>query len=61
MQITFLPNNGYAQSTFGDIRGTVRDPSGLALPQAVVTLHNVDENTNRSVISDDNGAICSRT
>jgi len=45
---------GYAQSTFGDLRGTTRDPSGLALPQALVTLHNVDENTTRSIISDDN-------
>jgi uncharacterized surface anchored protein len=45
---------GYAQSTFGDLRGTTRDPAGLALPQAVVTLHNVDENTTRSIISDDN-------
>ncbi|HTW63704.1 MAG TPA: carboxypeptidase regulatory-like domain-containing protein [Bryobacteraceae bacterium] len=50
-----LPVIGYAQSTFGDIRGTVRDPSGLALPQAVVTLHNVDENTSRTVTSDDHG------
>jgi hypothetical protein len=46
----------YAQSTFGDIRGTTRDPSGLALPRAVVTLHNLDENTNRSVTSDDNAS-----
>jgi hypothetical protein len=43
-----------AQSTFGDIRGTVRDPAGLALPQAVVTLHNTDENTTRSALSDEN-------
>ena len=47
---------GHAQSTFGDIRGTTRDPSGLALPQAVVTLHNLDENTTRSAITDDSGA-----
>jgi hypothetical protein len=46
----------FAQSTFGDIRGTTRDPSGLALPQAVVTLHNVGENTSRSVTSDDNAS-----
>src|SRR5579863_5228643 len=51
-----LPVNGYAQSTFGDIRGTTRDPQGLALPQAVVTLHNLDDNTNRSGLSDDNGS-----
>ncbi|MGA2215542.1 MAG: carboxypeptidase-like regulatory domain-containing protein, partial [Bryobacteraceae bacterium] len=48
------PVIGYAQSTFADVRGTTRDPAGLALPQAVVTLHNVDENTSRSVLSDDN-------
>jgi hypothetical protein len=51
-----LPAIGYAQSTFGDVRGTVRDPAGLALPQAVVTLHNVDENTTRSAVSDDNAS-----
>ena len=50
-----LPVIGYAQSTFGDIRGTTRDPAGLALPQAVVTLHNLDENTTRSAITDDSG------
>ena len=49
-----LPVMGYAQSTFGDLRGTTRDPAGLALPQALVTLHNVDENTTRSVVSDEN-------
>jgi hypothetical protein len=49
-----LPVVSYAQSTFGDIRGTTRDPAGLGLPQSVVTLHNLDDNTSRSVISDDN-------
>ena len=51
-----LPVIGYAQSTFGDIRGTTRDPAGLALPQALVTLHNLDDNTNRSTLSDDNAS-----
>jgi hypothetical protein len=50
-----LPVIGYAQSTFGDIRGTVRDPASLGVPQAEVTLHSLDENTNRMVISDANG------
>jgi Carboxypeptidase regulatory-like domain len=50
-----LPVIGYAQSTFGDIRGTTRDPAGLALPQAVVTLHSLDDNTSRSAITDDSG------
>jgi hypothetical protein len=49
------PIAGCAQSTFGDIRGTVRDPSNLPVPQAEVTLHNVDENTNRVAASDGSG------
>src|ERR1700733_11950834 len=51
-----LPAIGYAQSTFGDIRGTTRDPAGLAVPQAVVTLHNLDDNTTRSALTDDSGS-----
>lgn len=54
MASLLLPALAYAQSTFGDIRGTTRDPAGLALPQTIVTLHNLDENTTRSAISDDN-------
>jgi hypothetical protein len=46
----------YSQSTFGDIRGTARDPGGLAVPQAVVTLLNLDENTTRMAPTDDNGS-----
>jgi len=51
-----LPAGGYAQSTFADIRGTTRDPAGLALPQTLVALHNLDDNTTRSAISDDNAS-----
>ncbi|HTA44700.1 MAG TPA: TonB-dependent receptor [Bryobacteraceae bacterium] len=50
-----LPVIGCAQSTFGDVRGTVRDASNLAIPQAEVTLHNVDENTDHAALSDANG------
>src|SRR5579871_5567670 len=50
-----LPVIGYAQSTFGDIRGTVRDPNGLVVPLAQVTLHSLDENTNRNSLTDDTG------
>src|SRR5579863_4350597 len=52
--LLLVPGISYAQSTFADIRGTTRDPANLALPQTLVTLHNVDENTSRSVLSDDN-------
>lgn len=53
--LLFLPAAGFAQSTFGDIRGTVRDPTNLPIPQAVVTLHYVDENTDRETMSDSAG------
>jgi hypothetical protein len=46
----------HAQSTFGDLRGVTRDPSGLPLPHAAVTVRSVDENSDRKVISDDEGA-----
>jgi hypothetical protein len=55
LPVILLPVTGYAQSTFGDIRGTTRDPANLALAQAVVSLHNLDENTTRSVVTDNSG------
>jgi hypothetical protein len=55
LPVILLPIAGYAQSTFGDIRGTIRDPAGLVLPQAVVTLHNLDDNTSRLATSDNSG------
>jgi Carboxypeptidase regulatory-like domain len=44
-----------AQSTFGSIRGTVQDASGAVVPGAQVVLHSIDENTDRTVTSDDAG------
>lgn len=44
-----------AQSTFGDILGTTRDPNGLVVPQATVTLHDLDENTDRETTTDGSG------
>jgi hypothetical protein len=52
----FMLHLAHAQSTFGDLRGTTRDPSGLALAQATVTVHSLDANTDRSVISGDDGS-----
>ena len=46
---------GVSQSTFGSIRGIVQDGSGAVIPGAHVTLHNIDEGTDRSVTSDDTG------
>lgn len=45
----------FAQSTFGSVRGVVEDSSGATIPGAQVILHSVDENTDRSVTSDDSG------
>jgi len=44
-----------AQSTFGTILGTVKDSSGSIVPNATVTIFNVDENTSRTVITNANG------
>ena len=45
----------WSQSTFGSIRGTVQDDSGAVIPGAEVTLHSVDENTDRIVQADSVG------
>jgi hypothetical protein len=50
-----LPRVSYSQSTFGDIRGTIHDAGNLPVPQAVVTLHDQEENTNRVATTDDSG------
>ncbi|WP_245632154.1 TonB-dependent receptor [Edaphobacter aggregans] len=38
-----------AQSTFGSIRGTAQDDSGAAIPDTQITLHSIDQNTDRVV------------
>jgi hypothetical protein len=45
----------FGQSTFGAVVGTVKDPSGAAVPNASVTLKNVDENVSRETTTKDNG------
>jgi hypothetical protein len=52
----FILQMAQAQSTFGDLRGTTRDSSGLALPKAVVTVHSVEENYDRKIVSGDDGS-----
>jgi hypothetical protein len=44
----------FAQST-GAIQGTITDPSGAAVPKAVVTLENQATAEQRSTITDDTG------
>ena len=38
-----------AQSTFGSVRGVAQDDSGAVLPETQITLHSLDENTERQV------------
>ena len=45
-----------AQSTFGTVLGTVKDPSGSAVPQAKVELVNTGTNALRTTLSGQNGA-----
>ena len=45
----------YGQSTFGEIRGVVRDAGGLPLPSALVVLHNVEKDTDRTVVCGGDG------
>ncbi len=48
------PLNG--QSTSGTVLGTVKDPSGAAIPTAVVKMTNTGTNAGRSTTTGDNGA-----
>jgi hypothetical protein len=45
-----------AQSTFGSILGTVRDPSGAVVATSVITVDNAGTSAHRSTLSDSGGA-----
>ena len=44
-----------AQSTFGNVVGTVQDATQAVVPNAAVTLHSEDDNSDRSATSNDTG------
>lgn len=44
-----------AQSTFGSIVGSATDKSGASIPGALVTVKNLDENTTRSTVANEQG------
>lgn len=44
-----------AQSTAGSIRGVVQDKTNAVVPQSHITLHSIDENTDRVVNADASG------
>jgi Carboxypeptidase regulatory-like domain/TonB dependent receptor len=46
----------YAQSTFGKVLGTVKDPSGSLIPMANVSLMNTGTNAEHSAITNSDGA-----
>ena len=45
----------FGQSTFGTVRGTVQDSTGSVIPGAQVTIHSIDENTDRVSTTNDSG------
>src|ERR1700761_2936201 len=55
LAVLLCPIMCFGQSTFGGIRGTVQDGSGAAIPDAQVTLHSIDENTDQITKTDTTG------
>ena len=56
--LLFLFGSGFAasgQSTLGSVSGSVRDPQGALVPNASVTLHRQESNTDRGVTSGPDG------
>ena len=45
----------FGQSTFGSISGSVRDPQGALVPNASITLHREQSNTDRVLLSGPDG------
>ncbi len=43
------------QSTLGTLNGTVHDPSGAVVPNATITLHRAESNTDRTITTDASG------
>jgi hypothetical protein len=54
--ILLFSGAAYCQSTFGTVLGTVKDPSGSAVPKATVELLNVGTNAVRTATTTDAGA-----
>ena len=55
LMVLALSAHCWAQSTFGTILGSVKDPSGKLIPQATVVLLDTDSSATRSTTSDQNG------
>src|SRR6204780_3376963 len=57
MIVTLLPSalRTGAQSTFGSLRGLTVDATGSAVPQAEITVHGLDDNSDHQATSGDKG------
>ncbi|HEY1947342.1 MAG TPA: TonB-dependent receptor [Bryobacteraceae bacterium] len=53
--ISFVQAGLWGQSTFGSIVGTVQDASGGPMPSVALAIKNLDENTERTLTSDEKG------
>lgn len=55
LTLTVLSVGTYAQSTYGVILGTVKDPSGAAIKGAGIKITQIDRNISRETVSSDSG------
>jgi Carboxypeptidase regulatory-like domain len=57
MFVSFMPSalRTDAQSTFGSLRGLTVDATGSAVPQAEITVHGLDDNSDHQATSGDDG------
>jgi hypothetical protein len=57
MFVSFMPSavRTDAQSTFGSLRGLTADATGSAVPQAEITVHGLDDNSDHQATSGDDG------
>src|SRR5262249_31161840 len=53
--LSFIVSHSYGQTTFGQITGTVRDPSGAVVPGASITVINEETQIARQVSTSASG------
>ncbi len=54
-QALVFVSSAHSQSIFGQISGTITDPSGASIPNASVTLTNTEKQLTRTISTDDSG------
>src|ERR1051326_1490335 len=53
--ILLFASMGLGQSVTATLRGTVRDPAGAVIPNAVVTATNTEKGIDRTVVTNESG------